>query len=262
MLSQAQVANSKLKVKTELAFVLGKARVAPMKVMTVRTVPKLELQAALLVAWLKNKIFQAITVTVNQVFIWTDSTNVLQWINSNEKQPIFVANRVWEILEYTSVEQWIHVATKDNSSDAGTSGMSAEALQLRNWVKCPQFLTHSRLPFVSNKDVIINIKLGVNQATTIEDTVSLAKSVKNRKLPCFHYLGLISLVFIKKYLRIAACGLWLLPKHAGYHSLDGSITDPTELDEAELHLQYLVQRESFETEKRDLLDNKSVKWSS
>ena len=105
------------KIKTELAFVLGKARVAPMKVMTV---PKLELQAALLAARLKNEIIQALTVTVNQVFMWTDSTTVLQWINSNEKQTIFVANRVCENLEYTTVDQWNHVATKDNPADAGT----------------------------------------------------------------------------------------------------------------------------------------------
>ena len=103
--------------KTELAFVLGKVRVIPMKVMTV---PKLELQAALLAARLKREITQTLTVTVNQVFLWTDSTTVLQWINSNEKQPIFVVNRVCEFLEYTSVDQWNHVATKDNPFDAGT----------------------------------------------------------------------------------------------------------------------------------------------
>ena len=39
--------------KAKLAFVLGKARVAPMKVMTV---PKLELQAAVLAARLKREI--------------------------------------------------------------------------------------------------------------------------------------------------------------------------------------------------------------
>ena len=167
------------KVKTELAFVLGKGRVAPMKVMTV---PKLELQAALLAARLKNEIIQSLTVTVNQVFMWKDSTTVLQWINSNEKQPIFVVNRVCEILEYTSVDQWKHVATKDNPADAGTRGMSAEILQLSSWVKGPRFLTNSRFPFVPNKNFIKTIKLGVNQAVIIEDTVSLATSVKNRSV--------------------------------------------------------------------------------
>ena len=54
---------------------------APMKLLTV---PKLELQA-LLDARLKNENIQALTVTVNQVFMWSDSTTVLQWINSNEK---------------------------------------------------------------------------------------------------------------------------------------------------------------------------------
>ena len=53
-----------------------------------------------------------------------------------------------------------------------------------------------------------------------------------------------------------------MPKHAGYRIPDGRITDPTELDEAERHLQYLVQGESFEAEGKDLLDNKFVKRSS
>ena len=43
---------------------------------------------------------------------------------------------------------------------------------------------------------------------------------------------------------------------------DGSIADPVELDETERHLQYLVQGDSFNTERKDLLDNKSVKKNS
>ena len=166
--------------KTEIAFVLEKARVAPMKVMTL---PKLEIQAALLAARLKREIRQALTVIVNQVLMWTDSTTVLQWINSNEKQPIFVANRVCEVLEYTSVDQWNHVATKDNPADAGTRGISDEILQLISWVKGPHFITNSRFPFVPNKDVIENVKLGVNQEVTTEDTVSLTTSGKKQITP-------------------------------------------------------------------------------
>ena len=107
-----------------------------------------------------------------------DGTTVLQLINSNEKQPICVANRVCEILEYTSVDRSNHVATKDNPADADMLGTSADVLQLSNWVNGPHFLTISRFPFVPNKDVINKIKLGVNQAITIEDTVSLATSIK------------------------------------------------------------------------------------
>ena len=117
--------------------------------------------------------------------MWTDSTTLLQWINSNEKQPIFVANCVCEIL-YTSVDQWNHVATKDNPADAGTRGMSAEFLQLSSWVRGPHFSSNSSFPFVANKDVINNIKLSVNQAVTIEDTVSLTISVKKHNSRSFN----------------------------------------------------------------------------
>ena len=87
---------------TELAFVWGKTRVAPMKVMTV---PKLELQAALLAARFKREICRALTVTVDEIFMWTHCTIVLQWINSTNKHPIFIGNRVSEIPENTSVDK-------------------------------------------------------------------------------------------------------------------------------------------------------------
>ena len=140
--------------------------------------------------------------------------------------------------------------------------MSAEALQLKSWVKGPQFLTCLRFPFVPNKDVINNIKLGVNQAVIIEDTVSLATSVRKQTTPVHSKFPFDRFLSYQKYLRIAAYVFRLLSKHAGYRNLDGRITDPTELDEAERHLQYLVQGESSETKRRDLLANKSVKRSS
>ena len=242
--------------KTELGLVLRKARVAPVKVMTV---PKLELQSALLAARLKGEITQALIVTVNQVFKWTDIATVLQRINSNEKQLIFLANSVREILEYNSVDQWNHVATKDNTAENGTRGMSAENFQLSSCVKCPHFFSNPSFPFVPNKDVINNIKLGVNQAVTIEDTVSLETSVKKQTTPVPSLLPIEKFSSYKKYLRIAAYVLRFLPKHTGYRNLDGSFTDPTGLDEAKRHLQYLVQGESFETQRKVLLDKKSVK---
>ena len=112
--------------RTELAFVIGKARVAPMKVLTV---PKLEFQAALLASRLREEICEALTSQIQRTFMRTDSTTVLQWLNSLEKQRIFVANRVFEILEGTTVDQLHHVATQNNPAEAGTRGLSSEALQ-------------------------------------------------------------------------------------------------------------------------------------
>ena len=126
--------------------------------MKVMTVPKLDLQAALLAARLKREICRALTVTADKVFMWTDSTIVLQWINSTNKHHI---NRVSEILESTSVDQWNHVATYDSPADAGTCGMSAEILQSSSWVRGPEFLRTKQFPFVPNTGVVDNIKLGV-----------------------------------------------------------------------------------------------------
>ena len=136
---RAQVTCTTGEIITELSFVLGTTRVAPMKVMTVPKL-KLALQAALLAARLKREICRALTVTVDKIFMWTDSTIVLQWINSTNKHPIFLANRVSDILENTSVDQWNHVATCDNPADAGTRGMSAEILHSSSWVRGTDFL--------------------------------------------------------------------------------------------------------------------------
>ena len=81
--------------KTQITFIFGKARVVPMKALSI---PKLELQAALLATRLKDDILTALTVSINHVFMWTDSTTVLQWLSFTEKLPVFVANRVGEII--------------------------------------------------------------------------------------------------------------------------------------------------------------------
>ena len=255
---RAQV-NTSSGPKTELAFVLGKARVAPIKVMTI---PKLELQAALLFARLKQDICRALTVHVNKVYMWTDSTTVLQWLNSTSKQPIFVANRVCEILEHTSVDEWNHVASSDNPADAGTRGMSAEVLQSSSWVRGPDFLRTKKFPFEPSIEVVKNIKLGIVTKETDETNTLAASVTKSTKEPPPQLIPFDKYSSYQKLLRITAYALRLLPSHECYCNVDGGIIDPTELDEAERHLQYLVQGESFNAERKDLLENKPVKRSS
>ena len=109
---------------TELAFVFGRARVAPMKALTI---PKLELQASLLAARLRNEIQNALTDQIDNTSMLTVSTTVLQWLLSLEKQPVFVKNPV------------SYVKLNDNPADAGTRGLSVNSLRDSPWFKGPAF---------------------------------------------------------------------------------------------------------------------------
>ena len=208
--------------------------------MKVMKIPKLELQAALLAARLKQDICRALTVHVNKVFMWTDSITVLQRLNSPSKQPIFIANRACEILEHTSVDEWNHAASSDNPADAGTRGMSAEVLQSSSRVRGPDFLITKEFPFGPSTEVVKIIKLGIVTKEIDETNTSLAASVTKSDKEPPQQLPFDKYSSYEKLLRITAHALRLLPSHECYRNADGSIVDTTER-EAERHLQYLVQ---------------------
>ena len=141
--------------KTQISFIFDKARVAPMKALSI---PKLELQAALLATRLKYDILTALTVSINHLYMWTDSTTVLQWLNSTEKLPVFVANCVGEILESTTIDEWHHVLSGNNPADTGTWGISSEALEGSSWVIVPSILRTTDWPFIRDERVIKKIR--------------------------------------------------------------------------------------------------------
>ena len=129
---------------SQTAFIIGKARVAPMKLLTI---PKLELQAALLASRLKCFVEDSLTIPINKVNLWTDSTTVCQLIRSSaSKHPIFVANRLSEILELTSVDQWKFVPGSLNPADSPTRGFPANRLNNCSWIPGPSFLKEEFIP--------------------------------------------------------------------------------------------------------------------
>ena len=87
----------------EATFVIGKCRVAPIRNMTVA---KLEMQLAVFGVRLRKLILEVHDIEVDRIVYWTHSTTVLQWLHAiNNKQPFFVANRVAEILENSTIDQ-------------------------------------------------------------------------------------------------------------------------------------------------------------
>ncbi|XP_064650018.1 uncharacterized protein LOC135501704 [Lineus longissimus] len=68
-------------------------------------------------------------LTLAQTVYWTDSEIVLKYLqNETRRFKPFVANRVAEILDSTSREQWRHVPTESNPADCCTRGLSASSL--------------------------------------------------------------------------------------------------------------------------------------
>ena len=120
----------------DLAFVIGKCRVAPMRHLSI---PRLELQAAVMTVRLKEQIVKEHEMKISSCSFW--STTVLQWIHSSHcKQQVFVANRVAEILDTTDVSQWKHVSGINNPADIGTSAINIEELKKSEWLTGPAWL--------------------------------------------------------------------------------------------------------------------------
>ena len=242
--------SSNERTETQLAFVFGKARVAPMKALTK---PKLELQAALLAARLKDEVQQALTVPVERTFMWTDSTTVLQWLHSIDKKPVFFANRVAEDLELTTVDEWNHVPTADNPADAGTRGLPAKALFDSSWLKGPKFLMTPDWPFQPSEE-ILKTKLKnydsneINANSVYQETTANTASVTPNVLT----LEWQRYSSYEKLLRIVAFILRILPRLSGNRTKTGEITDPVELESAEQKLFFLVQSETFPNETKNL----------
>ena len=78
---------------------------------------------------LKAEVIKCLKFKVTELFLWTGSITVLQWPKSLTKLPAFVGNRTCEFLESTTLDQWHHRLSGDNSAETGTGGTSPEALK-------------------------------------------------------------------------------------------------------------------------------------
>ena len=88
----------------QASFLVGKCHVAPVPA---TTIPKLEQQAALIGLRLVTSFKMFLPLTIEVTFFWRDSSAVFQWIESSYKSlPVFVANRVAEILDHSRVDEW------------------------------------------------------------------------------------------------------------------------------------------------------------
>lgn len=127
--------------RVTVRLIASKTRLAPLKAVSI---PRLELMGAVIGLRLSRQACSVMSVQSTVTF-WVDSMNVICWIQgqSRDYKP-FVANRVGELHEYSSPNQWRHVSTKENPADRATRGTSVSELASDElWWSGPQFLQNT-----------------------------------------------------------------------------------------------------------------------
>ena len=121
-----------------VSFIMSKSRVAPLKVISI---PRLELQAAVLATRIARMIASEHKIKITRRLFWCDSKSVLQWIRKDPRDfKVFVANRLGEIRESTEISEWKWVPSKENAADDGTRIAPESLNNDSRWFVGPPFL--------------------------------------------------------------------------------------------------------------------------
>ena len=109
--------------KINCLLVMAKSHFAPLKPVTIT---RLELMAVLVSAKVGTSLRRELDCNrINEVF-WTDSRVVLGYIfNEAQRFHVYVANRVQQNRDLTSVDQWRYTPTKLNPADFASQSLDA-----------------------------------------------------------------------------------------------------------------------------------------
>ncbi|KAL7834870.1 hypothetical protein SRHO_G00291170 [Serrasalmus rhombeus] len=121
--------------RVHCTLVLAKARVAPLKPITV---PRMELAAATMAARMDKTLRSELQLQLRESVFWSDSTTVLKYIgNRTSRFRTFVANRVETILKLSVLSR----------------GLKVHAfMQNETWIQGPDFLTKPEDEWPQNPD--------------------------------------------------------------------------------------------------------------
>lgn len=139
----------------EVRFIAAKSRVAPLKQLTI---PRLELQAAVLSSRLAKAILDESRIKFQDVVFFTDSAIVLSWIRSCSRNfKPFVSARVGEIQSQSEPCQWRHIPGETNVADDLSRGIHAQDLTGR-WSSGPKFLQLPEEDWPRSVNVEVDVK--------------------------------------------------------------------------------------------------------
>lgn len=126
----------------KVALISAKSKVPSLKSSKVLSIPRLELQAAVLGIRLCSMIQDEHSVKFKSVTFWSDSQTVLSWIRTEYASfKPFVAHRISEILNSSNADQWRYISSKNNPADLATKITKDDPFNMNTtWYKGPIFL--------------------------------------------------------------------------------------------------------------------------
>lgn len=228
--------------EVKVAFVMARSRVAPKRQLSI---PRLELCAALAGAQLATVLQTELTLPLQTTTLWTDSTTVLHWIQSESQQyKVFVGTRIAEIQELVGAESWRYVPSEENPADDITRGKSLKDLIKPNrWTDGPAFLHQPHASWPTHP-IVSSVQEEEIRDTTFCGNISTSSPL----IP--------DLTQFKSWTELV---------HATYHALHGAAALPMTASsqrEAEIALLKRSQSESFPAELAALQSGKPISPNS
>lgn len=186
------------------ALYTSRSRVAPIRT---TTIPRLELNGATLLVELMAEVrkeFEALNIFISDdnVTLWTDSSIVLSWINTDIPLKTYVANRVTQIHESSNIAQWRYVPSQDNPADLISRGVSAQVLESSSlWWKGPQGLGQNNNWWPA----VVNHIADIPEVRVIKPVLTVTKSPSDESSNEFNLLNQYSswtkLIRVTAYIR-------------------------------------------------------------
>ncbi|XP_062558258.1 uncharacterized protein LOC134223135 [Armigeres subalbatus] len=230
-------------VGVEVALVGAKSKVAPLKVLSV---PRLELMAAVLGARMADSISTSHTYDIVSIHLWSDSSTVLAWINSDHrKYNKFVGVRVGEILSMTKMNQWRWLPTKKNPADEATKWGSGPNFDSKGrWFCGPSFLYLSEAEWPQNNNSMSTGEEAIN-VSNVHHTIP-SSSIEFQRFSKWERL-LRTQAYVTRFIGNIKCLQTRQPRQTG-------ILTQEELKLAERELWKQAQVEVYYPERKVLLE--------
>ncbi|XP_049876780.1 uncharacterized protein LOC126374292 isoform X2 [Pectinophora gossypiella] len=128
--------------KVKISLLCSRSRVNPIRQSL--TVPRLELNAAVMLAKLVVRVYDTLhhKLNIGDVHLYSDSQIVLAWIKTNiTSLNTYVGNRVKVITQLTHQYRWSYIRSEDNPADCLSRGVLPSELHNHPlWWEGPEFL--------------------------------------------------------------------------------------------------------------------------